>query len=53
MENAFLGDNKTFRGFFFGWGVGFGVGLVGGLGFWVSKLSGAVCVAYSIGRTFG
>lgn len=28
-----FGDNKTFRGFFFGWGVGFGVGLVEGLVF--------------------
>jgi CDP-2,3-bis-(O-geranylgeranyl)-sn-glycerol synthase len=28
-----LGDNKTFRGFFFGWGVGFCVGLVEGLVF--------------------
>ena len=26
-----FGNNKTFRGFFFGWGVGFGVGLVEGL----------------------
>ena len=28
-----FGNNKTFRGFFFGWGVGFGVGLVEGLVF--------------------
>jgi CDP-2,3-bis-(O-geranylgeranyl)-sn-glycerol synthase len=28
-----FGDNKTFRGFFFGWGVGIGVGLVEGLVF--------------------
>lgn len=28
-----LGDNKTFRGFFFGWGIGMGVGLVEGLVF--------------------
>jgi len=28
-----FGDNKTFRGFLFGWGVGFGVGLVEGLVF--------------------
>ncbi|MCX6643833.1 MAG: CDP-archaeol synthase, partial [Candidatus Bathyarchaeota archaeon] len=28
-----LGDNKTFRGFFFGWGVGIGVGLLEGLVF--------------------
>jgi CDP-2,3-bis-(O-geranylgeranyl)-sn-glycerol synthase len=25
-----FGNNKTFRGFFFGWGVGFGVGLAEG-----------------------
>jgi len=28
-----FGSNKTFRGFFFGWGVGFGVGLMEGLVF--------------------
>lgn len=28
-----FGNNKTFRGFFFGWGVGFGVGLLEGLVF--------------------
>ncbi|MCW3995368.1 MAG: CDP-2,3-bis-(O-geranylgeranyl)-sn-glycerol synthase [Candidatus Bathyarchaeota archaeon] len=28
-----FGNNKTFRGFFFGWGVGFGVGLAEGLVF--------------------
>ena len=28
-----LGNNKSFRGFFFGWGVGVGVGLVEGLVF--------------------
>jgi CDP-2,3-bis-(O-geranylgeranyl)-sn-glycerol synthase len=28
-----FGKNKTFRGFFFGWGVGIGVGLVEGLVF--------------------
>jgi CDP-2,3-bis-(O-geranylgeranyl)-sn-glycerol synthase len=28
-----FGNNKTFRGFFFGWGIGFGVGLVEGLVF--------------------
>lgn len=28
-----FGNNKTFRGFFFGWGVGIGVGLVEGLVF--------------------
>ena len=28
-----FGNNKTFRGFFFGWGVGLGVGLVEGLVF--------------------
>jgi len=28
-----FGNNKTFRGFFFGWGVGFAVGLVEGLVF--------------------
>ncbi len=28
-----FGNNKTFRGFFFGWGVGFGVGIVEGLVF--------------------
>ena len=28
-----FGNNKTFRGFFFGWGVGVGVGLVEGMVF--------------------
>ncbi len=28
-----FGNNKTFRGFFFGWGVGIGVGLAEGLVF--------------------
>ncbi len=28
-----FGNNKTFRGFFFGWGVGFAVGIVEGLVF--------------------
>ncbi len=28
-----FGNNKTFRGFFFGWGVGIGVGLVEGMAF--------------------
>ena len=28
-----FGNNKTFRGFFFGWGVGFGVGLTEGFVF--------------------
>ena len=28
-----FGNNKTFRGFFFGWGVGFGVGLAEGFVF--------------------
>ena len=28
-----FGNNKTFRGFFFGWGIGFGVGLAEGLVF--------------------
>jgi CDP-2,3-bis-(O-geranylgeranyl)-sn-glycerol synthase len=28
-----FGNNKTYRGFFFGWGVGIGVGLVEGLVF--------------------
>jgi CDP-2,3-bis-(O-geranylgeranyl)-sn-glycerol synthase len=28
-----FGNNKTFRGFFFGWGIGLGVGLVEGLVF--------------------
>jgi CDP-2,3-bis-(O-geranylgeranyl)-sn-glycerol synthase len=28
-----FGNNKTFRGFFFGWGVGVGVGLVEGMAF--------------------
>jgi CDP-2,3-bis-(O-geranylgeranyl)-sn-glycerol synthase len=28
-----FGNNKTFRGFFFGWGVGIGVGLVEGMVF--------------------
>ena len=31
--NRIFGNNKTFRGFFFGWGVGFGVGIVEGLVF--------------------
>jgi CDP-2,3-bis-(O-geranylgeranyl)-sn-glycerol synthase len=28
-----FGNNKTFRGFFFGWGVGIGVGLLEGMAF--------------------
>jgi CDP-2,3-bis-(O-geranylgeranyl)-sn-glycerol synthase len=32
-----FGNNKTFRGFFFGWAVGFGVGLAEGLVFGFDK----------------
>ncbi len=32
-----FGNNKTFRGFFFGWAVGISVGLARRLDFWFSK----------------
>jgi CDP-2,3-bis-(O-geranylgeranyl)-sn-glycerol synthase len=33
-----FGNNKTFRGFFFGWGVGIGVGLIEGMVFGFNML---------------
>ncbi len=48
-----FGNNKTFRGFFFGWGVGIAVGLMEGFSFGFSKLPNTVCGAYSVRSSFG
>ncbi len=48
-----LGNNKTFRGFFFGWGVGFGVGLVEGLVFGFQNYSVLFSLLIPLGALMG
>jgi CDP-2,3-bis-(O-geranylgeranyl)-sn-glycerol synthase len=48
-----LGNNKTFRGFFFGWGVGVGVGLVEGFVFGFQTLPVLFCILIPFGALVG
>jgi CDP-2,3-bis-(O-geranylgeranyl)-sn-glycerol synthase len=48
-----FGNNKTFRGFFFGWGVGLGVGLVEGFVFGFQNLPVLFCVLIPLGALVG
>ncbi len=48
-----FGNNKTFRGFFFGWGVGIGVGLVEGLVFGFDKVPVLLSVLIPLGGLLG
>ena len=48
-----FGNNKTFRGFFFGWGVGFGVGLVEGLVFGFGNYSVLFSLLIPLGALLG
>jgi len=49
----FFGNNKTFRGFFFGWGVGIGVGLVEGLVFGFQSYSVLFSLLIPLGALLG
>src|SRR5512147_427457 len=48
-----FGNNKTFRGFFFGWGVGLGVGLVEGMVFGFQSFSILFSVLVPLGALLG
>ena len=48
-----FGNNKTFRGFFFGWGVGIGVGLVEGLVFGFQSYSVLFSLLIPLGALLG
>jgi CDP-2,3-bis-(O-geranylgeranyl)-sn-glycerol synthase len=48
-----FGNNKTFRGFFFGWGVGLGVGLLVGLIFGFDKFPVWFAVLTPLGALLG
>ena len=48
-----FGNNKTFRGFFFGWAVGIGVGLVEGLVFGFQNYPVLFCVLIPLGALLG
>jgi CDP-2,3-bis-(O-geranylgeranyl)-sn-glycerol synthase len=48
-----FGDNKTFRGFFFGWGVGIGVGLIEGLVFSFQSYSILFSLLIPLGALLG
>ena len=48
-----FGNNKTFRGFFFGWGVGIGVGLVEGLVFGFQNYSVLFSLLIPLGALLG
>ena len=48
-----FGNNKTFRGFFFGWGVGLGVGLVEGLVFGFDKFPVWFAILTPLGALLG
>jgi CDP-2,3-bis-(O-geranylgeranyl)-sn-glycerol synthase len=48
-----FGNNKTFRGFFFGWGVGVGVGLAEGLVFGFDKIPVLFSVLVPLGALLG
>jgi CDP-2,3-bis-(O-geranylgeranyl)-sn-glycerol synthase len=48
-----FGDNKTYRGFFFGWGVGFFVGLMEGLVFGFDKVPLVFSILVPLGALLG
>ncbi len=48
-----FGNNKTFRGFFFGWAVGIGVGLVEGLVFGFQNYPVSFSVLIPLGALLG
>lgn len=48
-----FGNNKTFRGFFFGWGVGIGVGLVEGSVFGFQSYSVLFSLLIPLGALLG
>lgn len=48
-----FGNNKTFRGFFFGWGIGFGVGLIEGFIFGFDKFPILFSVLIPLGALLG
>ncbi|MGD6852080.1 MAG: CDP-2,3-bis-(O-geranylgeranyl)-sn-glycerol synthase [Candidatus Bathyarchaeia archaeon] len=48
-----FGNNKTFRGFFFGWGVGFLVGIVEGFVFGFDKYPVVFSVLIPLGALLG
>ncbi len=48
-----FGNNKTFRGFFFGWGVGIGVGLAEGLVFGFDEVPVLFSVLIPLGALLG
>lgn len=48
-----FGNNKTFRGFFFGWAVGFGVGLAEGLVFGFENFPVLLSLLIPLGALLG
>lgn len=48
-----FGDNKTFRGFFFGWGVGFFVGLMEGFAFGFNNVPVIFSLLVPLGALLG
>lgn len=48
-----FGNNKTFRGFFFGWGVGFFVGLIEGLVFGFNNYPVVLSLLIPLGALLG
>jgi CDP-2,3-bis-(O-geranylgeranyl)-sn-glycerol synthase len=48
-----FGNNKTFRGFFFGWGIGIGVGLVEGVVFGFQNFSVLFSLLIPLGALLG
>ena len=52
-DKRIFGNNKTFRGFFFGWSVGFGVGIVEGLVFGFNNFPILFSVLTPLGALLG
>jgi CDP-2,3-bis-(O-geranylgeranyl)-sn-glycerol synthase len=52
-DKRIFGDNKTFRGFFFGWGVGIFVGLMEGLAFSFDKVPIVFSLLVPLGALLG
>ena len=48
-----FGDNKTFRGFFFGWGIGLAVGLMEGVAFGFQNYSVLFSILIPLGALIG
>ena len=48
-----FGNNKTFRGFFFGWGVGIGVGLIEGMVFGFNSFPVLFALLIPLGALLG